>query len=75
MFTVQFLGYILNEKLTIFLDSAKRQSVMKKLQHLQLQRDLEEASAILEKIPPDVLKEYTAVTRQKKEVQITRDTA
>ena len=64
-----------NEKLTASLDSAKRQSVMKKLQHLQLQRDLAEASAILERIPPDVIKEYTAVTRQKKEVQITRDTA
>ena len=64
-----------NEKLTASLDSAKRQSVMKKLQHLQLQRDLAEASAILERIPPDVLKEYTAATRQKKEVQITRDTA
>lgn len=64
-----------NEKLAITLDSAKRQSVMKKLQHLQLQRDLAEASAILERIPPDVLKEYTAAARQKKEVQFTRDTA
>ena len=48
---------------------------MKKLQHLQLQRDLAEASAILERIPPDVLKEYTAAARQKKEVQFIRDTA
>lgn len=64
-----------NEKLAVTLDSAKRQSVMKKLQHLQLQRDLAEASAILERIPPGVLKEYTAAARQKKEVQFTRDTA
>ena len=34
-------------------------SIFKKMQHFHLKRDLEETCALIECIPPEVIKEYT----------------
>ena len=58
-----------NEKLSETLDQARRGSVFEKMQHFQLERDLEEACALIERIPPEVLKEYTNSTKKGKGTQ------
>ena len=58
-----------NEKLYETLDQARRGSVFEKMQHFQLERDLEEACALIERIPPEVIKEYTKSTAKRKVVQ------
>jgi len=39
------------------------------MQHFQLERDLEEACALIERIPPEVIKEYSKFTTKRKAVQ------
>lgn len=58
-----------NEKLSETLDQARRGSVFEKMQHFQLERDLEEACALIERIPPEVIKEYSKFTTKRKAVQ------
>lgn len=58
-----------NEKLSKSLDQAQRGSVFEKMQHLQLERDLEDACALIERIPPEVIKEYTKSATKGKAVQ------
>ena len=47
-----------NKKLSESLDEATQESVLKKLNDAKLQREYQEALAILERIPPEVLVEY-----------------
>ena len=47
-----------NENLTAALKESKQESVLKKMADLQLQRDYEQAVALLERIPPEILEIY-----------------
>ena len=46
------------KKLSESLEEATHESVLKKLEDAKLQREYEEALAVLERIPPEVLEEY-----------------
>ena len=48
-----------NESLTDKLEKSQQQSTLKKLQDAKLQSDYEAAQAVLERIPPDLIKAYT----------------
>ena len=48
-----------NESLTDKLEKSQQQSTLKKLQDATLQSDYEAAQAVLERIPPDIIKAYT----------------
>ena len=48
-----------NESLTDKLEKSQQQSPLKKLQDAKLQSDYEAAQAVLERIPPDIIKAYT----------------
>ena len=60
-----------NEQLTRELDAATRRSITEKLEHAKLWQEYREASAILDRIPPEILnqlrKESRAVQRDKPE--------
>ena len=47
-----------NESLTDKLKKSQQQSTLKKLQDAKLQSDYEAAQAVLERIPPDIIKAY-----------------
>lgn len=47
-----------NKNLSESLEEATHESVLKKLEDAKLQREYEEALAVLERIPPEVLEEY-----------------
>ncbi len=47
-----------NKKLSESLEEANHESVLKKLEDAKLQREYQEALAVLERIPPEVLEEY-----------------
>ena len=47
-----------NESLTDKLEKSQQQSTLKKLQDAKLQSDYEAAQAVLERIPPDIIKAY-----------------
>ena len=47
-----------NKKLSESLEEATHESVLKKLEDAKLQREYEEALAVLERFPPEVLEEY-----------------
>ena len=47
-----------NKKLSESLEEATHESVLKKLEDAKLQREYQEALAVLERIPPEVLEEY-----------------
>lgn len=47
-----------NKKLSESLEEANHESVLKKLNDAKLQREYQEALAVLERIPPEVLEEY-----------------
>ena len=48
-----------DESLTDKLEKSQQQSTLKKLQDAKLQSDYEAAQAVLERIPPDIIKAYT----------------
>ena len=48
-----------NESLTDKLEKSQQQSTIKKLQDAKLRSDYEAAQAVLERIPPDIIKAYT----------------
>ena len=54
-----------NKKLSESLEEANHESVLKKLNDAKLQREYEEALAVLERIPPEVVAEYTASGKDK----------
>ena len=58
-----------NENLSGRLDQERRRSVSEQMHHFQLQRDLEEACALIERIPPEVIREYTKSAAKGKAVQ------
>ena len=47
-----------NENLTAALKESRQESILKRMADLQLQRDYEQAVALLERIPPEILKTY-----------------
>ena len=47
-----------NKKLSESLEEATHESALKKLNDAKLQREYQEALAVLERIPPEVLEEY-----------------
>ena len=57
-----------NEALSGKLAEKHRQSVFKTLQDAQLQRDYAEAKAVLERIPPEIIREYAQHPIKTKEV-------
>ena len=58
-----------NETLSGRLDQERRRSVSEQMQHFQLQRDLEEACALIERIPPEIIREYSKSAAKGKVVQ------
>ena len=56
-----------NKKLSESLDEATHESVLKQLKDAKLQREYQEALAILERIPPEVLAEYAHPKGPKRE--------
>ena len=54
-----------NKKLSESLEEANHESVLKKLNDAKLQREYQEALAVLERIPPEVVAEYTASGKDK----------
>ena len=49
-----------NEQLTAELKESRQESILKKMGDLQLRRDYEEAVALLERIPPEIMEIYAA---------------
>ena len=55
-----------NKKLSESLEEANHESVLKKLNDAKLQREYQEALAVLERIPPEVLAVYACGDRERK---------
>ena len=58
-----------NDDLTEALEKSQRQSTLKKLQEAKLQQDYADACAILDRIPPEIIKAYTHLSTQKHDIQ------
>ena len=58
-----------NDDLTEALEKSQRQSTLKKLQEAKLQQDYADACAILDRIPPEIIKAYTHRSTQKHDIQ------
>lgn len=57
-----------NADLTEALEKSEQESTLKKLQEARLQSDYERAKSILDRIPPDVIREYTHRSTQKHDI-------
>ena len=57
-----------NDELTEALEKSEQQSTLKKLQEARLQSDYERAKAILDRIPPEIIREYTHRSIQKHDI-------
>ena len=57
-----------NAELTDALKESEQESTLKKLQDAKLQSDYERAKSILDRIPPDVIREYTHRSTQKHDI-------
>ena len=61
-----------NKKLSESLEEANHESVLKKLNDAKLQQDYQEALAVLERIPPEIISAYrfpsSETSKQKEEV-------
>jgi len=57
-----------NDELTAALEKSEKQSTLKKLQEAKLQNDYANACAILDRIPPEILREYTNHSTQKHDI-------
>lgn len=57
-----------NDDLTEALEKSQRQSTLKKLQEAKLQQDYADACAILDRIPPEIIKAYTHRSTQKHDI-------
>ena len=58
-----------NDDLTAALEKSQQQSTLKKLQEAKLQQDYADACAILDRIPPEIIREYTNRSTKKQEVR------
>ena len=57
-----------NAELSDALKESEQESTLKKLQDAKLQSDYERAKSILDRIPPDVIREYTHRSTQKHDI-------
>ena len=57
-----------NDDLTAALEKSQQQSTLKKLQEAKLQQDYADACAILDRIPPEIIREYTHRSTQKHDI-------
>jgi len=57
-----------NDELTAALEKSEQQSTLKKLQETKLQQDYAAACAILDRIPPEIIKAYTHRSTQKHDI-------
>lgn len=57
-----------NADLSEALKKSQQESTLKKIQELRLQNDYKQAKAILDRIPPEIIKVYTQRSTMKKEV-------
>ena len=57
-----------NDELTAALRESEKESTVKKLQEMRLHSDYERIKGILERIPPDVIREYTHRSTQKHDI-------
>ena len=57
-----------NDDLTAALEKSQQQSTLKKLQEAKLQQDYADACAILDRIPPEIIKAYTHRSTQKHDI-------
>ena len=55
-----------NDDLRQKLNAKEHESVLKQMSDLKLKRDYEEAKAILDRIPPDILKAYSGRTQERR---------
>ena len=58
-----------NTELTEALEKSEQQSTLKKLQEARLQSDYERAKAILDRIPPEIIRAYTHRDSKTQEVR------
>lgn len=54
-----------NEALADELEKSQKQSILKRLQEAKLQSDYEQARAVLDRIPPEIIEAYTNRGNQK----------
>ena len=57
-----------NAELTEALEESETESTVKKLQEMRLHSDYERIKGILERIPPDVIRQYTNRSTQKHDI-------
>ena len=57
-----------NADLSAALQESEKESTVKKLQEMRLHSDYERIKGILERIPPDVIREYTHRSTQKHDI-------
>ena len=57
-----------NDELTAALRGSEKESTVKKLQEMRLHSDYERVKGILDRIPPDVIREYTHRSTQKHDI-------
>ena len=57
-----------NAELTEALEESEKESTVKKLQEMRLHSDYERIKGILDRIPPDVIRQYTNRSTQKHDI-------
>ena len=57
-----------NAELTEALEESEKESTVKKLQEMRLHSDSERIKGILDRIPPDVIRQYTNRSTQKHDI-------
>ena len=57
-----------NADLTVALEESEKESTVKKLQEMRLHSDYERIKGILERIPPDIIRQYTHRSTQKHDI-------
>ena len=58
-----------NDELTAALEKSEKESTVKKLQEMRLHSDYERVKRILDRIPPEIIREYTNRSTKKQEVR------
>ena len=57
-----------NDELTAALEESQKESTVKKLQEMRLHSDYERVKGILDRIPPDIIRQYTHRSTQKHDI-------
>lgn len=57
-----------NDELTAALEKSEKESTVKKLQEMRLHSDYERVKGILDRIPPEIIREYTHRSTQKHDI-------